>query len=1065
MKKQVRTIFSRLGALLLAAALLAPSLAACKKNGPAVDGTTAPVTTAPAEQTGWPYSTMLCALPVRTGALSSGFTVGEGTRYVSVGVPAGFGGGYRSFRAQTENAASLAGIRELSVCDLLFTEGGFGEIPQTEETFGALLTAIGEDPARRPTLIDHAARDLSGGKKLVTFFTFYRSASESLNRSYSFVLLAGGEYAVPFICLFSSADDFRRESTAETIGRIAESVVLQDSDFSVSLSDGLKTASFSLYSALPEGMKTVAVSRYADRYAAVFATDARSALYVNLYEAGSEGFSGGFSKVSDRSQTVTVYPTGEGVTLSDGAGGYWSVTGKPGELKIAPFTRTLIRAVYSPNGKYRAYTQAADGDLILENLNTGVQTTVREGGGEAAEPVAFGSGGMLLFSLSRGSSPAGYGVFSVTDGRASEYKNGLSPIGIGGSTIWCWDKTGGERTRVLRASLGDPSALSVAAEKGSASAGFLDGYQDILFDSKLSLDWDGQYFVLLPADDSRICVFSSATLEQIYTSAVPNLTEVIPVSGYLILGTQGWGSLYSIALPGPEAAEGGFSAASFTETADASPDYYDFLRYCAFASDYLAESAADVSVYEKQNLIYLLLAYAVENGYANVISTQRYTVSLYNVQSILWRLFGLDETYFTSYLNSVRIDGGYPGMREGDYFDLESGHFEFTYKKSSFSSMERGGSSIRKTGNELLVSMMQNDRNGTQRLFSYRFSAFRDGSGRAFYRFLAAGEPYALSAPDVSELKIEKTYYAPFWFSVREGEDTVFYPLYKQAERPDKTGPVTVERDARDRYENGDPEVGFGEAILSGERAVVPVARGGILDALVCNMKTGENRLLSGEPVSSLFSGVSGSYPAIREEIRKKGTAYPYAGAKPILSSSDGTRLLYLVSSGVDTLACRYLVYDMEKDVSVPLSESHQGKGPSIADRDFAEWLEKDRIRLSVWNEKDGKSFRSSYEWKEKDGKWSDSYVLYRPTGGEWVAYTTARETTAPVTTKAPVTTVVTTAAETKKPETTAPVTTPAAGAETTALPETEKPAETTAAAETERPAEETTGAAVTAAP
>ncbi|MBQ7170689.1 MAG: hypothetical protein IJR89_00260 [Clostridia bacterium] len=1029
MKQKTGTSFVRFAALLLAALFAASSLFACKREGGPADGTGAPATSAPAEETEWPYGTMLCTLPVREGSLAAGFSSTGETRYVSVGVPVGFGGGYRSFRAQTDNAASLAGILELSLCDLLLVKGGIGEIPQTSETLGALLKALGETPEQSLTLMDHSALSLSGGKQLVTFFTFSRVGSESRNRSYSFLIPADGEYVVPFVCSFASADLFRRASTAATIGRIAESIVLQGSDFSVSLSDGLKTASFSLYSAIPEGMQTVAVSRYADRYAAVFVTDSLSALYVNLYEAGAESFSGDFVKVSERSQAVTVYSTENGVSLSDGVGGYWSVSGRPGAVKTSSLTRTLINAVYSPNGKYRAYTLVANGDLILENLNTGVQTTVRAGGAETAEPVAFGSGGVLLFSLSRGSETVGYGVYSVADGRVSEYRNGLSPIGIGGDTIWFWETAEGQRKRILKASLEDPSAASVAAERGgSAISGFFEGYLDILFDSQLSFDRSGEYFVLLPADDSRICLFSSSTYEQIYASAVPNLAEVIPVSGYLILGTHGWGNLYSIALPDPTSSEDGFSAESFVETKDFSPDYYDFLRYCELASGTLRESTGSVSVYEKQNLTYYLFAYAAENGYARVVSTQRYTVSLYHVESILWRLFGLDETYFTSYLNAVKLDGAYPGLLEGDVFNAESGEFEFTYKRSSYSAMERGGCVIRKTENELLVSMKQSDRSGMQRLFSYRFAAFRDESGKPFYRFLSAGEPSALSAPDVSELKVGKTYYTPFWFEVTEGGERAFYPLSKTDASSGGTGFFPIERDARARYEDGDPGIEFGEAVLCGERAVVPFSLGGIFDALIVNMKTGENRLLSGESVSSLSSVTSGTYATVRADIRAKGRAYPYAAAKVVLASGDGTRLLYLVSAGVDTLACRYHVYDLKTDKTAALSESHTGKTSVSLGNDAAEWMADGTLRLSVYNEKDGKAVLTTFDWKEKSGKWSGTQVLFRPDGDRWEAYTTARETAAPVTTTAPVTTAVTTATGTQKPQDTT-----AAGTETAA--------------------------------
>ncbi len=1022
MNQKSGTSFVRFTALLLAALFLTFSLFACGKNEDPAGETDAPATSAPAEETEWPYGATLCALPVREGSLAAGFSSTGETRYVSVGVPVGFGGGYRAFSAQTDNAAALAGIRELSFCDLLLTKGGFGEIPQTSETLTALLTALGEKPEENLTLMDHSVLSLSDGREIVTFFTFSRVGTESHNRSYSFLTLEGGEYAAAFVCAFASADLFRRDSTAATIRRIAESIFLQDGDFSVSLSGGLKTASFSLFFAVPEGMRIVAVSRYADRYAAVLATDSRAALYVNLYEAGSDGFSGDFVKVSDRSQAVTVYPTENGVSLSDGTGGYWSVTGRPGELRVTTLTRTLINAVYSANGKYRAYAQAAGGELILENLNTGVQTTVRAGGAETAAPVAFSSGGALLFSLSRGSEPVGYGVYSVADGRISEYRNGLSPIGIGGDTVWFWETAEGQRKRILKAPLADPSSVSVAAERGgSALPGFFEGYLDILFDSQLSFDRSGEYFILLPADDSRISIFSSSSCEQIYTSAVPNLAEVIPVSGYLILGTQGWGSLYSVALPGVSA-ESGFSAASFVEKKDASPDYYDFLSYCELASGTLRESAANVSVYEKQNLIYYLLAYAAENGYASAVSTQRYTVSLYHVESILWRLFGLDESYFTSYLNAAKLDGGYPGLLEGDGFNAESEQFEFTYKRSSFTAMERGGCVIRKAENELLVSVKQNDRSGMQRLFSYRFAAFRDENGKPFYRLLSAGEPSALSAPDVSELKIGKNYYAPFWFEVTEGGERAFYPLAKKESTSPATGFFTVERDARARYENGDPGIEFGEAVLCGERAAAPFSLGGIFDVLICNMKTGENRLLSGEPLSSLTSA-SGRYAQIRGEIRTKGTSYPYAAAKAALASGDGTRLLYFVSSGVDTLACRYYIYDLKSDKTAALSESHTGDKAENLDDDAAEWMEYGALRLYVSGEKDGKIFRATYEWKEKAGKWSGTEILLRPDGDRWEAYTTARETAAPGTT-APVTT----AAGTQKPQDTT-----AAGTETAA--------------------------------
>ena len=122
------------------------------------------------------------------------------------------------------------------------------------------------------------------------------------------------------------------------------------------------------------------------------------------------------------------------------------------------------------------------------------------------------------------------------------------------------------------------------------------------------MNTSGTYFVLFPADDaSRISLFTTSDYKCVYTTPVPQISEVISLDKHIIVGTQGWGSLYTIDLPEKTTPGGSFDPDSVVEAPNYTPSYPELIAQLANAAPYFYKPANSVGALSSSNIIYYLL--------------------------------------------------------------------------------------------------------------------------------------------------------------------------------------------------------------------------------------------------------------------------------------------------------------------------------------------------------------------------------------------------------------------------------------------------------------------------
>ncbi|MBQ1933748.1 MAG: hypothetical protein II370_01990, partial [Clostridia bacterium] len=491
-------------------------------------------------------------------------------------------------------------------------------------------------------------------------------------------------------------------------------VAIYTDGFGMDLAEGLENRSFSLYDSLPDGYTVLDVVPYKENWLAVFALDGKNTLYVGFFDYKENTLRSGWSKLYDKVEECDVFAAEDGLTVSPAYGKYYTVTGDPGSIKIQLITRTFSDALYSDDGSYRAYVQAAGGNVIVEDLSTGSASVVYSprteaasaGEDRSAELVCFSKDSRLVFLINSEDRNVGFGVYNTASASVGIYENGLAPIGCTATTLWCLRRENGAPVEICRAPLDQLDKFeSMYVKGGERKEGFFDNYEDIFFESRITLNSSGSYFVLFPADDaSRISLFNSQSFECIYTTPVPNIASVISLDKQIIVGTQGWGVLYTIDLPEKVTPGGSFDHESIVENPNYVPDYAEVLELIRYSAPYLYRPAKGANSFASMELIYFLLNYAADNGLGEeyieypkpekpeedaevgestteaegtgVVEADttapadttadssvtnapeaeepegitKYKVQIYTLKKLAWELLGITEDYFTTYI-------------------------------------------------------------------------------------------------------------------------------------------------------------------------------------------------------------------------------------------------------------------------------------------------------------------------------------------------------------------------------------------------------------------------------
>ncbi len=613
---------ARVTALLLALITVFGSTSCGLLGGPD-DTTERPVTTLPPVTEPPVRGEVALVNTVFTSALLKGdipgpYTDSGETVFITMGVPEGMGGGYREFEAKNTEIAEKTGFSLIWAEDVISFNSKYLAVQTTE----AALNSLRPDIAGAFTLMDTAKHTLEDGRTLSVFYTFEKQNGSGLYSAYCYLLAADGMSVIPFACRFAGFAAFRDKAVREYILKMAESITFHEDGYVIKLSDGLVNRSFSLYDNLPDGYTVSRVVRYKENYLAVFANDKSGALHIGFFDYLENSLAGGWKKLYDKPDRCEVFAADGGLTVCPAYGKYYTVTGEPGNTKVQLITRTFSDALYSDCGEYCAYVQGASGNVIIENLSTGRSTVIYSAQTESvnahetrkAELVCFSKDSTLIFRIDSNNGTVGFGAYSTAAESVSIYENGLTPIGCTASHLWCMRMADGEYTEILRAELGALDRFeSMYVRGGERKEGFFDNYEDIFFESRIMLNKNGTHFVLFPADDaSRISIFSANTFECIYTTPVPNIAEVIGLEKQIIIGTQGWGTLYTVELPEKTTPGGSFDHESIVEVPNNYPDYEEVLELVKYSAPYFFKPAKGANSFASSNIIYYLLNYAAD---------------------------------------------------------------------------------------------------------------------------------------------------------------------------------------------------------------------------------------------------------------------------------------------------------------------------------------------------------------------------------------------------------------------------------------------------------------------
>ncbi len=707
---------------LLLALITVFSGTSCSLIGRPADTTEKPTTTVPPVTDPPVREEVALVNTVFTSALLKGdipgpYTDSGETVFITMGVPEGMGGGYREFEAKNAETAKKTGFSLIWAEDVINFNSKYLAVQTTEATLASLRPEL----AGGFTLMDTAKHTLEDGRTLSVFYTFEKKNGSGLYSAYCYLLASDGMFVIPFVCRFEGFSAFRDKTVREYVLKMAESIIVHEDGYAIKLSEGLVSRSFSLYDNLPDGYTVSQIVHYFDNYLAVFVRDKAGALHIGFFDYIQNVLEGGWKKLYDKPDRCEVFAADGGLTVCPAYGKYYTVTGEPDSTKVQLITRTFSDALYSDCGEYCAYVQGASGNVIIENLATGRSTVIYSPQTESAyahetrraELVCFSGDSTLIFRIDGNGGTVGFGAYSTAAEKVSIYENGLTPIGCTVSHLWCIRMTDGEYTGISRAELGALDKFeTMYARGGERKEGFFENYEDIFFESRITLNKNGTHFVLFPADDaSRISIFSSNSFECIYTTPVPNIAEVIPLEKQIIIGTQGWGTLYTLELPEKTTPGGSFDHESIVEVPNNYPDYEEVLELIKYSAPYLFKPAKGAKSFASSNIIYYLLNYAADHGLGEeyteyimpeppkteavtgtdavttdnattdsvttdattvgVVTTDdvtvsaevtaeqvtlepiavtKYKVQIYTLKKLAWELLGITEDYFDSYI-------------------------------------------------------------------------------------------------------------------------------------------------------------------------------------------------------------------------------------------------------------------------------------------------------------------------------------------------------------------------------------------------------------------------------
>jgi len=1072
---------TRFVALVLVLATLAGTLASCNNipfppetSGSGTVSVTPPPETEPPQPEEIKLINTVFSSQLLKGDLPGPFTDSGETVYVSMGVPEGMGGGYREFAASSAAVADKVGLSAITAGDVISFSSKYVTIAKTENVLKALCPELANVEV---TLMETEEIAMKNGSSLSVFYTFSKKGNSGVYSAYCFILSADGMSVIPFQCAFAGFSHFRSIETRALAAEIANTVTVYSEEFTIDLADGLETMSFSLYDSLPDGYEVEHVTLYSEGYLAVFTKDAERTLRVRFFGLKENNFIGEWIDIAEKASICEVSGAQDGLTVSPSYGKYYTLTGAPLKAKVRLMSKVFVDAVYSADSTLRAYIQASSGNLVVENLSTGGSNVIyyprtvssEKGVDVSVSIVAFTEDNSLIFSINTEKDALGFGVYKASSGSTDIYENGYTPIGCSSSALWCMYNREGEPRRISKASLNDLEKFEILyTEGGERKEGFFDNYEDIFFNSRVELNSDGNYFVFFPADDaSRISVFSTRTYSCVYTTPVPNLAQVISLDDRIIVGTQGWGVLYTVILPDRSTPGGSFDPSAIKEEPNYYPNYYNLLEIVKSAVPYLYRPANGTASFASADLIYFLLNYAAEHGYAeeyidpdppkeetettdvtatggaatsasvttseeavtssadvhtgaeatsdalsgdaetgdvppSVEKPTKRLVKIYDLKVLAWKLFGIEEDYFEDHImepepeeeeqelpaettadttvseeekeeEEKKPENAYIGLTGDDYYNRETGEFIFTpgADEPSGWKSEMGGAVIDQNSNKLVVNFLLIAPDGTEINADYTAYAIND-----YFRIGSINVSSSIHVIDnLPRMEIDGEKYHAMWFAVEKGSNRIYYPLNSIGSTAASVSAV-IRDEKGDAYRND--ELVFAETYVAGTRAVISVIKNGIYDTLSVDISSGKTTLLSGR------NGFA-DYADVKAKMEKAVKAYPYYGARLLATSPGNMRVLYLVSSDVNSLSADYYVYDMSTGVKTKLSPSLSGSKASLSKTEHYQWMGATRVRISVWETVSSKLKNTTYEWSYSGGIWVKSTTKYYTDGITWL--------------------------------------------------------------------------------
>lgn len=636
----------------------------------------------------------LCSVGTLEAGSSKGpFSPTDKTVYITISVPSRMEVRFRSFGLDSGSTGGLSSIDVGDIYDFTEPEDSLGDDESTLEAFG-LNTGSG-------SMVMSISEYNTSAWNTRLFGVFSKDGNEGFYRTYALVLMSGGTRVVPLVFTYGGYEDFRSADTLALVKEIISSLTVHSDGYAIELTDGLDNTSYSIYDNLPEGYSFTRISEYPGGLLALFATDADKTLYVGFFDPESSGMAGGWTKIADRSTGCEIGEYLDGLMVSPSYGKYYTVTGEPERVKVASYSKAYVSSKYSPNGDYRAYINSSNSAVMIEDLSTGaVKTAFLPSVSGAAKPdkcsaemVTFIRDGSLIFRIDCDGNVAGFGIYRPSTGKTEEYYNNLTPIGCSSNRIWFYNIIDGKKYDFSCSSFTDPANAEVLiTNTGDGKEGFFEDYRDTFLNGRLILNSDGSYFVFIPEEDSsRVSVYSTRTYECIYTSAVPNLSDVVALKDTIVLGTGGWAIAYVLHLPSNTTPGGSFDPDKLGETVEYVPDYYGLLDQLDVSVPYIRQTSSGSMSFANYDLIYCLLDYAARNGLcedvvferpvpagtetgtsASPVTSAQTTdpsetgtgggdkkddgkiiykkIGIYRVKELAWKLFGITEDYFDDYI-------------------------------------------------------------------------------------------------------------------------------------------------------------------------------------------------------------------------------------------------------------------------------------------------------------------------------------------------------------------------------------------------------------------------------